>query len=215
VRTDDGATLRRDDLEGASALLDAVAQGREAVAGRAVSPEAAVVRLRRLPQQAWRERRARAGSPQAPMRLLRGHMLLVRQLRHLVLFAVGLVACAGSSRPPATMAPRTKDPCVTWVPESFCAGWSSTEDRRCTSNDDCVVAIVKFDSVTCPFGLFGGFAEAVSSRAAEPRVRARLAAVSPCSLRDHLQVGRMCGAPPIECVGGLCGYADKPPTTGF
>lgn len=137
----------------------------------------------------------------------------MRRLLGFLLLALASTACSGASSSgptaPTKLDKRSKNPCVSCEPESFCAGWSLPEDRTCTTDADCVRAVVKWDSVDCPWGLFGGFAEAASSKAAEARVKARMQTVDPCTLRDHLHVGTVCGAPELTCVKGSCGYDDS------
>lgn len=134
-------------------------------------------------------------------------------------FAALVAACAGgSSSPnaaPTSMDPRVKDPCVSCDPESFCAGWSLPDDRRCATDADCLVTVVRFPEVRCANAYYSGAAHAVTSRAGEARVRARLSALDPCQVMDHVHGGRVCGSPPLECRQGLCGYQNAPPTIAF
>lgn len=138
------------------------------------------------------------------------------------LAAVLAGACAVSPPPtptaPAASTPaneRTTNPCITFTPASFAAGWSLTEDRRCTTTADCTEVLVKFENLSCKSGLMGTFASTLASRAAEATVRGRLAALDPCQLGDKMQVRSMCKAPPLTCEGGSCAYADAPPHIGF
>ncbi|MBX3219488.1 MAG: hypothetical protein KF795_03145 [Labilithrix sp.] len=107
------------------------------------------------------------------------------------------------------------NPCVSCTPESYCASWSPPDDRRCTTTADCIVTVVKFPDVHCSFGYYGGSVSAVTSHAGEPRVRARLEALDPCQLYEHVRGGSVCAAPPLECVGGLCGYENAPPHIAY
>ena len=141
---------------------------------------------------------------------------MMRSLLSSLLLGVFAVACGSStSGSPPAMDPRTKNPCVTCTPESFCAAWSRPEDRRCATDADCIVTVVRFEDVRCDFGWYGGAASAVTSRAGEPRVRARMSVVNPCELHHKISVGSVCAAPPLECKDGLCGYKDGPPTIAF
>jgi len=125
------------------------------------------------------------------------------------LLSLVLVACGSS------MDPRVKNPCISYTPDSFAAGWSLPDDRRCTTTDDCIMAKVSFDDIHCSWGWYGGSVSAVSSRAGESRVRARLSTVDPCSLRDHQHVGSVCASPPLECHDGLCGFSNRPPHIAY
>ncbi|MBX3214696.1 MAG: hypothetical protein KF850_21855 [Labilithrix sp.] len=128
-----------------------------------------------------------------------------------------LSACVRSPASSSTTAQdkRTRDPCVSCTPESFCAGWSPPDDRRCKKDDDCVVAIARFPDVRCSFGWYGGAASAVASRDAEARVRARLSALDPCEVGEKLRGGSVCASPPLDCVDGLCGYRDAAPQIAY